>query len=126
MNYTRSEQKLPDIPVYVGLTSEFVTLIRTSSVQPSDPTQPLLTTDSGLSRIDVFPTIRFPFTKLPYLTFNSSLGFRETYWTGSNPDPNLPVPPECTPVCPVGVSRRYFTLQTDDYRAGLHEDLQHA
>jgi LPS-assembly protein len=113
VNYTRSEQKLPDIPVYVGLTSEFVTLIRTSSTQPTDPTQPPQTINSGLSRIDVFPTIRFPFTKLPYLTFNSSLGFRETYWTGSNPDPTLPVPQECNPLCPQGVFRRYFTLQSD-------------
>jgi LPS-assembly protein len=112
VNYTRAEQKLPDIPIYVGLTSEYVTLIRTSSVQPPDPTAPLQTTDNGVSRLDVFPTVRFPFTKLPYLTFNSSLGFRETYWTGSNPDPSLPVPAECSPVCPDSVFRRYFTLGT--------------
>ena len=105
VNYTRSEQKLPDLPIYVGLTGEYVTLIRTSSVQPTDPTQPAVTTDSSLSRIDVFPTIRFPFTKLPYLTFNSSVGFRETYWSGSQP------PPGQTDLGP-DIFRRYFTLGT--------------
>jgi LPS-assembly protein len=107
VNYTRSEQKLPDFPIYVGLTSEYVTLIRSSSYQPTtDPTLPPVTNDTGLSRIDVFPTVRFPFTKLPYLTFNSSLGFRETYWSDSQaPDlPNIRVPQS--------IFRRYFTLGT--------------
>ncbi len=108
VNYTRSEQKLPDLPIYVGLTSEYVTLVRTSSVQPTDPTQPVQTNDSGLSRIDVFPTIRFPFTKLPYLTFNSSFGFRETYWSKSQTDdPTMPVVQ-----VPDSIFRRYFTLGT--------------
>jgi len=105
VNYTRAEQKLPDIPVYVGLTSEYVTLIRTSSAQP-DPTSPLVTNDSSLSRIDVFPTVRFPFTKLPYLTFNSSLGFRETYWSDSL------TPEGIRPPVPQSIFRRYFTLGT--------------
>src|SRR5215471_6053547 len=104
VNYSRAEQKLPDVPVYVGLTSEYVTLIRTTSVQPTDPTAPLLTTPSGLSRLDVFPTIRFPFTKLPYLTFNSSFGFRETYWSGSQTPEGLRIPDN--------IFRRYFTIGT--------------
>jgi LPS-assembly protein len=106
VNYSRAEQKLPDIPIYVGLTSEYVTLIRTSTAQPADPTLPAVTTDSGLSRIDVFPTVRFPFTKLPYLTFNSSLGFRETYWSASQ------VADQANIRIPESIFRRYFTLGT--------------
>ena len=58
----------------------------------------------GLTRIDVAPTLRFPFTKLPFLTFNSSLGFRQTYWSESL-DPTGPRVPD-------SVQRRYFTLAT--------------
>jgi len=39
--------------------------------------------DRGLSRVDFYPTLRFPFTRWPYLTFNSSLIWRATYWTES-------------------------------------------
>lgn len=107
VNYTLAEQKLPDIPVYVGLTGEFVTLIRTSQTESISPP---VNVDGGLSRLDVFPTIRFPFTKLPYLTFNSTLGFRETYWTGqNNSDATTAVQ---QPVVPQGLFRRYFTLGT--------------
>ncbi len=37
--------------------------------------------DQGLSRFDVFPRIRFPFTKWQFLTISTSLAFRETFWT---------------------------------------------
>jgi LPS-assembly protein len=105
VNYSRSEQKIPDLPVYFGVTGEYVTLVRTNNTQDAD-TAALTSTDAGLSRIDVFPSIRFPFTKLPYLTFNSSLGFRETYWTGSQ---NEDQPPGRVPE---GIFRRYFTMGT--------------
>ena len=38
-------------------------------------------TDNGLSRIDVAPVVRVPFTKLRWMTVNSSVTWRGTYWT---------------------------------------------
>ena len=38
----------------------------------------------GLTRLDVNPTIRFPFTSWPFLTVNSCVGWRGTYWTESS------------------------------------------
>ncbi|HTM25160.1 MAG TPA: hypothetical protein VL225_08195 [Vicinamibacterales bacterium] len=99
VNYSRGEKKIGSLPVYFGATSEFVTLIRTNNTATAS-------TDNGLSRVDLFPTIRFPFTKLPYLTFNSSLGFRETYWTGSQVSET-----DATRV-PESIFRRYFTMGT--------------
>jgi LPS-assembly protein len=100
VNYGRSEQRLGSLPLYVGANTEFVTLVRTNNAAG-------VSTDNGLSRVDVFPTIRFPFTKLPFLTFNSSLGFRETYWTESQ------VVQDNTAVrVPQSIFRRYFTMGT--------------
>ena len=104
VNYSLAEQKIPDLPLYFGLTSEYVTLLRTGN---SSATGTEVTTDSGLSRIDLFPTIRFPFTKLPYLTFNSTLGFRETYWSASQVSDVNPLP-----LVPQSIFRRYFTMGT--------------
>ena len=61
--------------------------------------------DQGLSRFDVVPTLRFPFTRWPFLTFNSSVSWRDTYWTESlAPGTNAQV---ATPI-----SRRYYDLST--------------
>ncbi|PYR72590.1 MAG: hypothetical protein DMF86_23085, partial [Acidobacteria bacterium] len=54
---------------------------------------------------DVVPTLRFPFTRWPFLTFNSSVSWRDTYWTESlAPGTNAQV---ATPI-----SRRYYDLST--------------
>ena len=40
-------------------------------------------TDSGLTRFDVNPLVRVPFTRWPFLTFNTSAGYRRTHWRES-------------------------------------------
>jgi hypothetical protein len=97
VNYTRSDQKLGPLPLYAGASTEFASLIRKDIVDD-------LVNDRGLTRIDFYPRIRFPFTKLPYLSFNSALGFRETYWSES-------LGPRGGQVSD-GIFRRYFTLGT--------------
>jgi LPS-assembly protein len=100
--YSRAEKPIGQLPLYFGASSEFVTLIRTDKTATTVNAR-------GLTRIDVFPTLRFPFTKLPFLTFNSSLGFRETRWSESLADPDgdgtLTRVPE-------SINRRYFTMST--------------
>ena len=45
------------------------------------------TVNDDINRLDVIPTIRFPFTKLPFLAFNTTAQFRNTFWSDSM-DPN--------------------------------------
>jgi hypothetical protein len=99
VTYSRGEKKIGDLPVYFGATGEYVTLVRTDRYNGTE-------VDRGLTRIDVFPTVRFPFTKWPYLTFNTFFGYRDTYWSDSQVS-------DATGVrLPDPISRRYFTIQS--------------
>jgi LPS-assembly protein len=60
--------------------------------------------DQGLTRYDLFPKIRLPFTKWQWLTINSTAGFRETYWTESR-DANKQQVEQ-------GINRTYVDLQS--------------
>lgn len=100
ITFSRAEKQIAGLPIYYGASSEFVTLIRTDKLAGT-------VNERGLTRIDVFPTVRIPFTKLPFLTFNSSIGFRETYWTESLDDTVSPAVR-----VPEGVHRRYFTFSS--------------
>ena len=95
IRYGRAEKPIGGLPLYFGASGEYVTLIRNvKSVRGS--------TDTGLTRMDLFPTLRFPFTKLAFLTFNSSVGFRATHWDESVNDNRVRVPESIT--------RKYFTM----------------
>jgi len=73
---SRGEKPIPGTPAYFSLNGEFAALEsvyrRTDSV-----------TDSGLSRLDFLPTVRVPFTALRWLTLNSSVSWRGTWWSRS-------------------------------------------
>jgi len=97
INFTRSEKKVPGVPVYVGAASEYVELVRTGRTPEGE-------TALGLKRFDLVPTVRFPFTKLQFLTFNSSLRYHQTYWSESRDEDNRRVPE--------GIQRRYFELSS--------------
>jgi LPS-assembly protein len=97
VTYSRAEQRLFGAPVYFGLGSEYVQLVRTGRTAAADI--PL-----GLTRLDVVPTLRFPFTRLQFLTFNSSLRYHQTYWSESLDDAGARVPES--------ISRRYFELSS--------------
>ena len=95
LNFTRSEQQIPGLPVYFGASSEYVDLVRTGRTPAGE-------TPLGLKRIDLVPTLRFPYTQLQFLTFNSSLRFHETYWSESLDATGTRIPE--------GIHRRYFDL----------------
>ena len=95
IHYSRAEKPIGGLPLYFGASGEYVTLVRNVKTAAAS-------TDTGLTRIDLFPTLRFPFTKLPFLTFNSSVGFRATHWNESLDRDGVRVPE--------GVNRRYFTM----------------
>jgi LPS-assembly protein len=77
---SRAEAPIGDLPLYFGANGEYVTLVRSDKSGTT-------TIDRGLSRFDIYPTLRFPFTRWQFLTFNSSLTARATYWTESLEDP---------------------------------------
>jgi LPS-assembly protein len=77
ITFTRGERKIGGIPVYFGVNSEFVSLERNNTVND------VPRNDQGLSRADVNPSLRIPFTRWPFLTVNSTVSWRGTYWTES-------------------------------------------
>lgn len=74
VTFQRAEKPLFGSPIYFSMSGEATTLTAqriTSNVK----------IDQGLSRFDIFPRIRYPFTKWQFLTFSTSAAYRETFWT---------------------------------------------
>ena len=77
VSFSRGERALGRTPIYFGATGEYVTIVR-KRIREDEQID-----DEGLSRFDFTPTIRIPFTKLPFFTVNSAASWRGTYWTES-------------------------------------------
>ncbi len=99
LTYSRGEKSIGTLPIYFGTNAEYVNIVRLGNTTTQK-------SDLGITRFDLFPRVRFPFTKLPYLTFNSSMGFRETYWSESQ------VNDQNTARLPESIQRRYFQMST--------------
>ena len=101
LTLTRSDRPLfSRSPIYFGATAEYAHLDR----QTRDGDR--LVDDRSLGRIDVAPQIRYPFKRWPFLTVNSTLSFRETFYTRS-------LDPKDTTGATIldqSVNRHYFTL----------------
>lgn len=95
---TRGEQPLFGLPLYFGVSGEFVRLQREVRRRGT-------VTDSNLTRFDATPTLRFPFTQLRWLTVNTSLSLRETWWSRSRVAGTNEFVAD-------GISRRYAQLAT--------------
>ena len=80
VTFSQGQWQIPGVPAYVSFGSEYARLMRRSTFKRGGVEQQI---DSGLQRFDINPTIRIPFTKWPFLTFNSSATWRGTYWTES-------------------------------------------
>jgi LPS-assembly protein len=93
----RPEKPLGGLPLYLAVSGEYASLVR------EDRNADTLV-DRGTNRIDVTPTLRFPFTRWPFLTMNSSAAWRTTWWDRSK-DPVTSAPVDD------GLTRRYFDLQ---------------
>jgi hypothetical protein len=96
---TRAEAPIGKLPLYFGAFSEYVTLVRSDKSADVE-------TDRGLSRFDVYPSLRFPFTKWSFLTFNSSVLWRTTYWSESLDPTNL------ITQLPEPIGRTYLDMST--------------
>lgn len=97
ISVSRGERPIGGSPVYFGANSEVVT------IQRSTTTNDVRVEDKGLSRVDVNSSLRFPFTRWPFLTVNSSVSWRGTYWTESLDEAKVQVPES--------IGRRFFDVQ---------------
>jgi LPS-assembly protein len=77
VNFSRGERPIGKTPIYFGLGSEFVTLLRSTSSGGDT------TSDQGLSRFEFAPSVRVPFSRWPFFTINSAVSWHGTYWTES-------------------------------------------
>lgn len=91
-----AQSPIAHLPVYWSVQGEFVSLQRVDKSGTNE-------NDRGLTRVDFLPTLRFPFTKWQFLTFNNTLSWRETYWTESLQNGVQVGDP---------VNRRYFDMST--------------
>lgn len=96
---SRPERRVGGAPLYFGVNGEYATLLRSTTQDE------VKTSDQGLTRMDVNPTLRIPFTRWPFLGINSVVGWRATYWTESLTAPSSGQRQEQVPQ---GLGRTYF------------------
>ena len=111
IDLSRNERPLFGSQVYFGLTSEYADLIRSS--RSFDSTTSLTTENNlGVARFDIWPQIRYPLKQWQWFTVNSTVGWRDTYYTRSaiiDPDTGQQ---RTDKTSDEAISRRYFSLQS--------------
>ena len=80
VNLSRGERRIGQSPLYFGTTTEYVNIVRSTRAEGEEIENQ---GPSGLTRFDVNPTLRIPFTRWPFLTINSAVAWRGTYWSES-------------------------------------------
>jgi len=110
----RNERPIGNSPAYFSVSGEFARQVRDSRTTAADPATGLSRTteiDTGLSRFDVSPQIRYPFKKWQWFTVNSTLSWRDTYYTRSYAPTADPLSTSST-VIEEGINRPVFTFQS--------------
>ena len=79
VNFGQGKREIQGTPFYYSFNAEYGKLLRRFTFNPDQPDE--TTVDSGLDRFDVNPVLQIPFTKWPFLTVDSSIAWRGTYWT---------------------------------------------
>jgi LPS-assembly protein len=98
----RNERPLfANAPIYVSANTEVAHLDRYNT----DHGAPI--NDTSLGRFDVSPQVRYPFKRWQWLTVNSSLSWRDTFYTRSY----LVAPNGAKTVVDEDLNRKYFTMQ---------------
>ena len=104
---------LADSPVYFSVGTEFVRELRETHTVDTSVVglRTDVSVDTGLSRLDVIPQIRYPFKKWQWFTVNSTVSWRDTYYTRSlNPTGDVNVAPSV--INDEGLNRTFVTLQS--------------
>jgi len=79
ISFSRNERLIPGTPLYFSAGAEYAGLLR-SAKDTSDPTAGY---NQDVNRFDFSPQIRFPFKKWQWFTVNSTLSWRDTYYSRS-------------------------------------------
>jgi len=95
---SRNERPLLGSVVYFSVGTDYAHFLRDTRTLTGD-------VDSSLSRFDVSPQVRFPFKKWQWFTVNSTVNWRDTFYTRSQD-------PVTGKVLDEDVNRRLYTLQT--------------
>jgi LPS-assembly protein len=102
----RPDRLIGGFPVYASVSTEYLRL-----AQQQFRGDRTIVRKEDIDRLDVIPSIRFPFTKLPFLGFNTTAQFRSTFWSDSlapDPDDNSALLRVSSPI-----SRRFLELSGD-------------
>ena len=113
ISVSRNERPLLGSDVYFSVGGEYANLLRDSRTITSLDNVIVSETDLSLARFDVRPQIRYPFKKWAWLTANSIVSWRDTEYSKSafiDPDTGEQ---RTDRLSDAGVSRRYYTLQTN-------------
>jgi LPS-assembly protein len=94
----RNERPLGGTFAYLSVNSEY----NNFTVERKTETDVV---DQSLTRYDLLPRLRLPFTKWQFLTVNSTVGFRTTYWTESRVPQGQQIDD--------GISRNYYDLRSE-------------
>lgn len=94
-----SPRRLFGMPLYAGVSGEFANLL----FRDQRGTKPI---DTGMTRLDVSPTLRVPFSKLTFLTVNSSAAYRLTRYSES-------LDPVTSRQVAEPLTRAYLSLRSD-------------
>ena len=92
-------QRLFGLPIYGSVTNDF------GYLPNRQITKGQVTSDRSLARLDVLPTLRAALSRLSFLTFNTSLSYRTTYYSRSADLAGR--------VTEESVTRRYISLRSD-------------
>ena len=79
ISLSRNERLIPGTPVYFSATGQFASLLRNGE----ETDHPEFDYNQNVTRLDFSPQIRFPYTKWQWFTVNSTLSWRDTYYTRS-------------------------------------------
>jgi LPS-assembly protein len=100
---SRNERPILDSPAYFSVGTEFVRPLRISRSNGVNQ-------DTGLNRFDVSPQLRYPFKKWQWFTVNSTVSWRDTFYTRSY-EPTTDSA-QSSKVIDESLNRRFFTLQS--------------
>ena len=107
VSFARNEKLIPGTPLYFSVGTEYASLLRSAK----DTLSPTNDYSQDVTRLDLNPQIRFPFKKWQWFTVNTTLSWRDTYYSRS-----LVTDPVTGTTAPSAVdiplSRRFFTVQS--------------
>jgi LPS-assembly protein len=93
----------PRSQIYFSVRGDYSQLVRERRRED-------LVIDSSLGRLDVLPQLRYPFKTWPFFTVNSTLSWRNTFYTRSQDPANIDPDTGLAVIVNDPLNRQYFTL----------------